>query len=93
MQQKTSTPTKPARAISPRADGALFLIWCLRCGREVNALKTHCRARKGYAYPIWQNRCMVCGELYDALPPPEGDDGERGSEVHDMAPDSGLLLM
>jgi hypothetical protein len=73
--------------------GRLFTIFCIRCKQETTAEK-HTRKRvSGIAK--WEaaadmtfgiNRCLRCGELYDAPWPGEyaqdlDDDGERRQEV------------
>lgn len=64
----------------------VFAIYCTACRRETMATKfTYGRRRSFVPYLIWQNRCLACGTLYDALPPSEEDLGERGHEVSDLA--------
>lgn len=76
--------------------GRLFTIFCTRCRRETMAEK-HTRKRvSGIAK--WEaaadmtfgiNRCLRCGELYDAPWPGEYaqdvEDGERGQAVSEVA--------
>jgi hypothetical protein len=82
--------------------GRLFTIFCLQCKRETMAEKHTRRRVSGTAR--WEaadtmlfgiNRCLTCGELYDAPWPGEyaqdqDDDGERGQDVPAVVEDSPL---
>jgi hypothetical protein len=87
---KKRIPRRPRTTTRIGDRYGLFNIWCLRCGRETVAAKTF--RKYSATMLIWQNRCLVCGEVYDALPPQE-EDGERGSVVREMDANATVLQL